>query len=72
MLQPNRSDLSWRRSSQCDTNTCLEVTDSNGLLWLRNSSNPEIRVSCTAAEWERFRDALIRGEFSDLEIGPIP
>jgi len=62
----------WRKSSQCDTNTCLEISSSNGLLQLRNSTEPTITVSCTAGEWQSFRDALIRGEFEDLEPDPTP
>jgi hypothetical protein len=68
----DRSGLSWRKSSLCDTNTCLEVSHSNGLFWLRNSTQPGITVSCTSAEWESFRAALIRGEFDDLENGSAP
>ena len=68
----NRSTLRWRRSSRCDTNTCLEVSRSNGMLWLRNSTQPGIAVSCTAGEWESFREALIRGEFDDLMTESMP
>jgi hypothetical protein len=68
----SRSAAPWRKSSQCETNTCLEIRRSNGMLWLRNSTQPWITVSCTAVEWEIFRDALIRGDFDDLEIEPAP
>jgi hypothetical protein len=65
--RPKASAWSWRRSSRCDTNTCLEITTANGLLWLRNSNQPELVVSFTAGEWESFREALIHGEFDDLD-----
>jgi hypothetical protein len=70
--EPSRSATAWRRSSRCETNTCLEISRSNGLLWLRNSTHPGVAVSCTAVEWKSFREALIRGEFDDLEAGPVP
>jgi uncharacterized protein DUF397 len=71
-VSQHRSAGGWRKSSQCETNTCLEISPSNGLLLLRNSTRPGITVSCTAVEWESFRDALIRGDFDDLEIETAP
>jgi hypothetical protein len=62
----NSSISTWRKSAQCETNTCLEISRSNGLVRLRNSSRPEITVSCSPVEWESFRAAVIRGEFDDL------
>jgi hypothetical protein len=62
--------IGWRKSSRCDTNTCLEVNRANGLFYLRNSTRPWITVACTTREWETFRDAVIRGEFDDP--GPDP
>jgi hypothetical protein len=62
----------WLKNSDCETNTCLEISSSNGLLWLRNSTRPGIAVSCTAGEWESFREAVIRGDFDDLEPDPAP
>jgi hypothetical protein len=29
-------------------------------------------VSCTPAEWKSFRDAVIRGEFDDLDVDLLP
>ena len=72
MAEHRRSDTAWRKSSRCETNTCLEISRSNGLLWLRNSTRPGVAVSCTTVEWESFRDALIRGEFDDLAAEPTP
>jgi len=63
---------SWRKSSQCETNTCLEISRSNGHLQLRNSTQPAVTVSCTDREWQSFREALMRGEFEDLEAGSPP
>ena len=72
MSKNHKSATGWRKSSQCDTNTCLEVSYSNGLLWLRNSTQPENMIGCTTREWESFRDALVRGEFDDLAADPAP
>jgi hypothetical protein len=62
----------WLKSSQCETNTCLEISRSNGLLLLRNSTRPGVTVSFTAREWESFREALLRGDFDDLELDATP
>ena len=72
MFEHSRYDTAWRKSSRCETNTCLEIRRSNGLLWLRNSTRPGVTVSCTALEWKSFRDAVVRGEFDDLEVEPNP
>jgi hypothetical protein len=68
MSQDNGSAMRWHKSSQCETNTCLEISHSNGLLWLRNSTRPGTTVSFTAMEWESFRDGVIRGDFDGLEF----
>lgn len=66
MVHERRPAIAWRKSSECETNTCLEIGLGSDGLWLRNSTQPAIAVSCTAIEWRSFRDALIRGEFDDL------
>lgn len=66
LFETSNSSTVWRKSSRCETNTCLEISRSNGLLWLRNSTRPGVTVSFTELEWEIFRDALIRGDFDDL------
>jgi hypothetical protein len=68
----SRSAAFWRKSSRCETNTCLEISRANGLLRLRNSTRPGVIVSCTPAEWKSFRDAVIRGEFDDLDVDLLP
>lgn len=55
----------WRRSSRCDTNTCLEIVRSGQLIWLRNSQRPDEAVSCTEPEWSAFRAGLLAGDFED-------
>jgi len=62
--------MSWRKSPRCDTNTCLEISTSSGLLWLRNSAEPGVTVSFTPTEWQVFQAALVRGDFSDLVPDP--
>lgn len=61
-------DIDWRKSAGCQTNTCVEVTCSGGLLLLRNSARPSVTVSFTAREWHVFRAALAAGEFDDLDL----
>lgn len=70
--EPDSSALRWRRSSQCTTNTCLEVGRLDGLIWLRNSNRPGATVRITPGEWEVFRAGLLGGDFDDLVAPPDP
>jgi hypothetical protein len=66
----SRPEGSWRKGSGCQTNTCVEVRSSDGLLWMRNSSEPEVTLAFTSREWREFRAALAAGEFDDLDLDP--
>lgn len=45
----------WRKSSRCDTNACVEVRLSDGLIQIRDSKDPNGQLlSCTIDEWNAF------------------
>jgi Domain of unknown function (DUF397) len=59
----------WRKSSHCDTNSCVEVASIDGAVWLRNSQDPTRAIAFTPDEWSLFAGAVRAGEFEDLTRG---
>lgn len=57
----------WRRSTYCASNECVEIASLNGVIMLRNSTEPRNVVRYTSAEWRSFTTGLKAGDFSDLE-----
>jgi Domain of unknown function (DUF397) len=53
---------SFRRSSRCDTGTCVEVSIGDVVL-VRNSTRPEERVVFTKEEWRAFVAGVHLREF---------
>lgn len=57
----------WRRSSRCDTQTCVEVARTNGGVLLRDAKDPAGPVLAFSQEaWISFAAGVAEGEF-DLE-----
>lgn len=56
----------WRRSSYCDTNSCVEVASIDGAVRVRNSQDPARDVAFTRREWLLFARAVRDGEFDYL------
>jgi hypothetical protein len=55
---------SWRRASFCASNECVEVTQRNGMIVMRNSKEPSGRVlHYTTEEWQSFIRGVKAGEF---------
>ncbi|UQU64594.1 DUF397 domain-containing protein [Couchioplanes caeruleus] len=56
--------LEWRRSSRCANGSCVEVAESEGQYFVRDSKAPDLpSLRFTAAEWAAFIDAVKQGEF---------
>lgn len=50
----------WRRSSRCDTQTCVEVRSDGERVFIRDSARPDGPVlSVSTAGWRAFRRALL-------------
>jgi hypothetical protein len=55
---------SWRKSSRCGTNACVEVAEVDGQYLVRDSKNPGGPVlSFTPEEWTAFVAGVAAGEF---------
>jgi len=57
----------WRRSSYCANTDCVEITSADGVIMLRNSTQPRTVVRYTPEEWRTFARGLEAGDFRDLE-----
>jgi hypothetical protein len=44
----------WTKSNYCESNACLEVQRINGVVNIRNSTQPNTIVSFTTDEWNTF------------------
>lgn len=53
----------FRRSSRCDSATCVEVAIGDQVL-VRNSTEPELVAQFTRDQWGAFLAAVEAGEFS--------
>jgi uncharacterized protein DUF397 len=53
--------LGWRKSSRCDSGSCVEVAVTDEHVLLRDSADPDgPRLTFTSAEWAEFLRALGR------------
>ena len=58
------SDISWRKSTFCSSNSCVEVGMLDSRIMMRNSQDAGGPVLIfTSAEWTAFLDGARRGEF---------
>ncbi|PZM98102.1 MAG: DUF397 domain-containing protein [Actinobacteria bacterium] len=56
---------SWRRSSRCDTQTCLEMRVDGERVVIRNSARPDgPTLTVSAVAWRAFCDAVATGELT--------
>ena len=54
----------WRRSTRCDTNSCVEVATADEGEFIRNSRESEgSALTFTRAEWDAFVAGVKDGEF---------
>jgi hypothetical protein len=54
----------WRKSSRCVVDNCLEISLQGERVLLRSTLDPNRTVLvCTAGEWQEFAGAVRRGEF---------
>lgn len=53
----------WRKSSRCETQACVEVASSHGLVAVRNSSEPHQQIAFARPVWQTFIAGLQAGDF---------
>ncbi len=57
----------WRRASFCASNECVEVSQHNGMIVMRNSKKPSgLMLHYSTEEWQTFIRGVKAGEFDDL------
>lgn len=53
--------VAWRRSTRCDTNSCVEVASGQSEAWVRNSTDPAGPVLIFSTEaWRALVDEIHR------------
>jgi hypothetical protein len=58
----------WFRSSLCASSQCVEIAFVEGVVWLRNSQDPDgPRLSFSLEEWAAFKNAIKVDEFAAAE-----
>jgi hypothetical protein len=58
------SHRSWRRSSRCESGTCVEVAVTEAAVYVRNSDEPGVELTFDRAEWVEFLAAVKEGELT--------
>lgn len=53
----------WHRSTFCESSSCVEVAVQEPRVKVRDSTNPDLVMIFTAAEWQAFLDGVRNGEF---------
>jgi hypothetical protein len=57
----------WHRASFCATGECVEVTEQDGMILLRDSKHPDGGIlQYRSEEWQAFVHGIKAGEFDDL------
>lgn len=56
----------WRKASCCAGGECVEVSEQEDAVVLRNSKDPGAVLRCTGMEWRIFLRGIKAGEFDDL------
>lgn len=57
----------WRKASFCASGQCVEVTEQNGMIIMRDSKEPHGgMLRYTIEEWQSFVRGIKAGEFDDL------
>ena len=56
--------ITWRKSTRCGSNSCVEVAKVDGEYLIRDSKNPQTAaLSFTEEEWTAFTEGVAAGEF---------
>jgi hypothetical protein len=59
--------LKWRTASRCAGGECIEVASRDGVMMLRDSTQPRGTVlRCTGAEWRSLVGSIKAGSFDGL------
>jgi Domain of unknown function (DUF397) len=57
----------WRKASFCASNECVEVSQQNAMIVMRNSKEPSgLMLHYSIEEWQTFIRSVKAGEFDNL------
>ncbi|MFJ4903332.1 MULTISPECIES: DUF397 domain-containing protein [unclassified Streptomyces] len=62
-------DIQWRKSSKsadADGDNCLELAESGGEIFVRESDNPDVVIRTSRVKLRAFLGGAKAGEFDDL------
>lgn len=63
-------EAAWVKSGRCDTSSCVEAMTDEGVVYLRNSTDPGgPALRFTSSQWRDFVRDIQSGEFPDLPDG---
>ena len=63
-MDATEDSIQWRRSSQCDSGSCVEVAHIDRTIAIRDSKHTDGAVlTFTLAEWAAFLAGVRAGEF---------
>ena len=57
--------LEWRRSSHSDSDSCVEVAITRDHVYVRRSSEPDVRLVFSHEEWQTFVRGLTEQHWGD-------
>lgn len=61
-----RSEVVWRRSSRCETSSCVEVAAVGSGIGVRGTDDAQVVVRVSRSEWAAFVAGVKAGDFDDL------
>lgn len=63
-MEQDEPKPSWRRSTRCGSNACVEIAKQQDQYLVRDSKNPDGPVlTFTPTEWIAFKAGMVAGEF---------
>ncbi|MEV4626312.1 DUF397 domain-containing protein [Micromonospora sp. NPDC049523] len=63
MSQPGPVTGTWRKSTRCESQKCVEVSEVTAGMAVRNSTDPDRYVVFPATAWQAFVDTVRAREF---------
>lgn len=64
MSQVDSAGPPWRKSSRCDSNACVEVALGDGVVAIRDNTQPGRHLAFDSVSWKGLLRALHAGQFS--------
>lgn len=63
MSQPGSVMGTWRKSTRCESQKCVEVAEVTAGMAVRNSTDPSRHIVFPATAWQAFVDTVRAREF---------